>query len=40
MFGYRNSSIYLNSYTIDPLAIGESFLELIKPFEKLCEFIF
>ncbi|MEG4586897.1 hypothetical protein QUA54_16965 [Microcoleus sp. MOSTC5] len=40
MFGHGNSSIYLNSYTIDPLAIGESCLELIKPLEKLCEFIF
>ncbi|MGB8689341.1 MAG: hypothetical protein WCD53_18650 [Microcoleus sp.] len=40
MFGHGNRSIYLNSYSIDPLAIGESFLELVKPFDKLCEFMF
>ncbi|MEG4812322.1 hypothetical protein QUA82_32850 [Microcoleus sp. F8-D3] len=40
MFGHGNSSIYLNSYSIDPLAIGECFFELFKPLEKLCKLIF
>jgi hypothetical protein len=39
IFGHGNHSIYLNSYRVDPLAIGESFWEFFNPFKKTCKFI-